>query len=186
MFIIKKIQKIMACMTLKGISYDLCDSSIGGIKKVAIYEKSDLALSTMTVVDGEVTALTASAPGFSYDFLKDNSNWVEAIVGDGILASVHFAPTVTLMFRKMSNTLRNEIMELVRDYVVIFVTDSNNITWMIGSDRGMTLSASAGGQSGSKLEEMNGETLVFTGNETFKAYTMDLTAIGEPFLSQLS
>jgi hypothetical protein len=90
------------------------------------------------------------------------------------------------MFRKMSNTLRNEIMELVRDYVVIFVTDSNNITWMIGSDRGMTLSASAGGQSGSKLEEMNGETLVFTGNETFKAYTMDLTAIGEPFLSQLS
>ena len=176
----------MGCMTIQGISYDLCDSSRGGIKRVAIYEKSSLDLDTMVVTDGEVTSLTASSPGFTYNFLKDNSNWVEAIVGDGIISSVHFTPTVTLMFRKMSNTLRNEVMELIKDYVVIFITDANDTTWMIGSDRGLVLAASAGGQSGSKLEDGNMETLVFTGAETYKAYTMDLTAVGAPFEGQLT
>lgn len=176
----------MGCMSINGVSYDLCDSSIGGIKKVAIYEKSGLDLTGMTVTDGEITALTASEAGFNYSFLKDNSNWVESINGDGILASVHFAPTVTLVFRKMSNTLRNEIMQLVKDYVVIFITDSNDVTWAIGTDRGLSLSASAGGQSGSKLEELNGETLVFTGTETYKAYTVDLVSVGAPFEDQLS
>jgi len=166
----------MACLSNSGYAKG-CDSSYGGIKKIAIYEKAAFNLTGMTVTAGVVSASTlySGYTGYTYDFLKDNSNWTEAIVGDGIMTTVHFTPIITLVFRKMSNTLRNEIMELTKGELVAFLTDYNDVTWMIGSDRGLQLGAGAGGSSGSKLEELNGETIVLTGAETYKAYTIDVT-----------
>ena len=162
----------MGCITIAGYSKG-CDASYGGIKKVAIYEKAGLDLSGMTVTSGEITSITIDSgyTGYSYDFLKDNSNWTEPIVGDGITASVHWTPNVNLVFRKMSNTLRNEIVELAKGELVIFIKDRNDVIWALGTDRGMQLVASTGGQSGSVLEELNGETLLFTGAESYKTYT---------------
>lgn len=167
----------MACLTNAGYAKG-CDASYGGIKKIAIYEKAAFNLTGMTVTAGVVTSvdLKNGYTGYTYDFLKDNSNWTEAIVGDGIMTSVHFTPVITLVFRKMSTTLRNEIMELTKGELVAFLTDYNNTTWMIGTDRGLQLSASAGGASGSKLEELNGETIILNGAETYKSYTIDVTS----------
>ena len=162
----------MACLTIAGYSKG-CDASYGGIKKVAIYEKAGLDTTGMTVTSGEITTLSVLGgyTGYSYDFLKDNSNWTEPIVGDGIVSSVHWTPNVNLVFRKMSNALRNEITELAKGEVVIFIKDRNDVIWALGTERGMQLVASTGGQSGSVLEELNGETLLFTGAESYKAYT---------------
>ena len=155
-----------------------CDSSYGGIKKVAIYEKAGLDLTGATITDGEITSIdiVAGYSGYSYDFLKDNSNWTEPIVGDGIVSTVHWAPNVSLVFRRMSNALRNEIMELTKGDLVVFIKDRNDIIWAIGTDNGMQLAASTGGQSGSVLEELNGETLLFTATESYKAYTFNVSA----------
>lgn len=163
----------MGCITIAGYSKG-CDASYGGIKKVAIYEKAGLDITDMTVVSGEITTIDINSgyTGYSYDFLKDNSNWTEPIVGDGIVSSVHWTPNVNLVFRKMSNTLRNEIVELTKGEVVIFIKDRNDVIWALGTDRGMQMVASTGGQSGSVLEELNGETLLFTGAESYKTYTM--------------
>jgi len=164
----------MGCITLKGYTKN-CSGSIGGIKKVVIYDKADLDLDNMTVTDGVITDLTAIGTGYSYDFLKDNSSWSEAIVGDGVIASVHFEPKVDLVFRRMSKELRNEIMELSKTDVVIFVKDKNSEIFVIGTDSGLSLGGSTGGQSGAKLDELNGETLSFTGKEGYKAYLLDST-----------
>jgi hypothetical protein len=167
----------MGCLTLQGIN-SACGGSQGGIKKVYMIEYS--AIESFEQTNGTVNSITyldtsPAMTGAWYSFLKDNSNWTEAIVGDGILASIHFEPTVTLVFRKMNVETRNEIMALTAGDVVIFIEDSNGTRWMIGSDRGMSLSASSGAQSGSKLDELNGETLTFTGKETYKAYVVDDT-----------
>ncbi len=171
----------MGCISNQGYTKG-CDSSYGGIKKVGIFEKAGLDLDNMTVVDGDITALSVNAgyTGYTYDFLKDNSNWTEPIVGDGIVATVHWTPQVNLIFRRMSVTLRNEIMELSKGDLVILIKDRNDITWVIGTDMGMQLAASAGSQSGTLLEELNGETLLFTGTESYKAYT---TAIGDTLIT---
>jgi len=163
----------MGCLTIAGYTKG-CDASYGGISKVFIIEKAGLDITGMTVTSGEISALSVleGYSGYTYDFLKDNSNWTEPIVGDGIVASVHWTPNVNLVFRKMSNTLRNEIVELSKGDVVIMIKDRNDINWVLGTERGMQLVASGGGQSGSVLEELNGETLLFTGAESYKSYTM--------------
>lgn len=171
----------MGCIAITGYAKG-CDSSYGGIKKVAIYEKA--ALSWYGVVAGVVTGLTINTTGYTgytFDFLKDNSNWTEPIVGDGITATVHWTPTITLVFRRMSAALRNQIMELSKGDLVFLIKDYNNICWIIGTDRGMQLAASAGGASGNLLEELNGETLVFTGSETYKAYEFNLTTVSAAY-----
>jgi len=167
----------MGCLTLNGITA-ACGGSQGGIKLVYAIEYQ--AIDTITQADGIVTGIsyTSQSPAYAgafYSFLKDNSNFTEAIVGDGVLASIHFEPTVTLVFRKMSAAVREEIMALTEGDVVLFIEDSNGTYWMIGSDRGLSLAASAGGQTGNTLDEMNGETILFTGKETYKAYTVDQT-----------
>lgn len=167
----------MGCLTLAGYTKG-CDGSYGGIKQIAIFEKAGINTTGMTVSNGEVTdsEMYDGYTGYTYDFLKDNSNWTEAIVGDGILTTVHFQPTITLMFRRMSKELSEEIIEMSKGDLVAIIQDYNDKTWIIGTDRGLQLSASAGGQSGNNLEEMNGETIVLTGAETYKAYEIDVTA----------
>lgn len=171
----------MACLTMAGYSRG-CDASYGGIKKVGIYEYAAFNWTGATVNSGTMSALTIydGYTGFTYEFLKDNSNWTEPIVGDGILTAVHFTPIVTLVFRKMSVALRNEIMEFTKGALAIFLTDFNDITWVIGSDRGLQLVASAGGASGNNLAELNGETIVISGAESYAAYVANLAAIGNP------
>jgi len=169
----------MGCMTLNGISGDLCTESRGGIKAIQIIEKKGLDIDGMTVVDGEITNLDILT-GYTlsdYSFLKNNASWGEKSIGDGISSSISFGPKVNLTFRRMSKELRNEVMELSKGTVVIFVTDANNITWVLGTYAGLTLSASGGSQSGMKLDELNGEVLEFTGEETYKAYVIDPSAI---------
>jgi hypothetical protein len=184
----QKIIKIkMGCISIAGYSKG-CDSSYGGIKKVAIYEKAAFDWTGMTVTNGTVSAVTLydGFTGFTYDFLKDNSNWTEAIVGDGILTTINWTPIITLIFRRMSVELRNEIMELSKGDLVVLIKDYNDNTWFIGTDRGLQLVASAGGASGNNLTEMNGETLVIQGAETYKAYLVDLDTIGDPIASLMA
>ncbi len=167
----------MGCITIGGYTRG-CDASYGGIKQIAIYEKAAFDWTGATIADGIISSVDIydGYTGATYDFLKDNSNFTEAIVGDGILTTVHWTPIVTVMFRRMSVALRNEIMEISKGLVVIFLEDYNGLTWAIGTDRGLQLGASAGASTGNKLEELNGETLVFTGAETYKAYNIDITA----------
>ena len=177
----------MACLTMAGYTRG-CDASFGGIKKVGIYEYEAFNWTGATVTDGTMSALDiyTGYTGFTYEFLKDNSNWTEPIVGDGILTAVHFTPIINLVFRKMSVTLRNEIMEFTKGSLVVFLTDFNDVTWVIGSDRGLQLVASAGGASGSKLEELNGETIVISGAESYAAYVADLASLGDPIQSLMA
>lgn len=168
----------MGCLTLAGYSKG-CDASHGGIKTIALFEKAGLDIDNATITTGEITGLDMTSDlysGFTYDFLIDNTNWTQPVVGDGILASVHWTPNINLIFRKMSNTLRNEIYELSKGDLCAIVKDYNDVYWFLGYERGLRLVASTGSQSGSKLEELNGETLLLAGMESQPAYTIDISS----------
>ena len=167
----------MGCLTLSGL-VAACGGSQGGIKTVKLIEFD--AITSFTDTDGLVDTIVWADgyTGASFAFLKENSMWVEPTVGDGILASIHWEPAVTLVFRQMNKEARAEITEMSKGFLVAFIEDSNSTWWMIGADAGLALSAAAGGQSGAKMDELNGETLEFTGKESYKAYTIDLDAVG--------
>lgn len=164
----------MACITNLGIAKG-CNTSIGGIKKVVIYEMTGLDTTGATISDGEVTvlAITSGFSGYSYDFLKDNSFAGEAIVGDGITAKASFTPAVNLVFRKNSAALRTEISELSKSELVALVLDQNDEWFIYGIDRGLNLVASTGSQTGSLLTDLNGITILLQGSEPQLAYTVD-------------
>jgi hypothetical protein len=173
----------MACLTINGIG-GICNSSIGGIKKIAMVPFSDFEITTQAA--GEITAMTSSTTPVGYDFLKDNSSLTSAFVGDNIMASSHIEDSVAITFRKMSIELRQELTELIKDDVVIFITDNNLNTWAIGTDRGALLTDSAGFTTGLGMTELNGVQVTFKTMETYLPLGVDLTAVGEPFLSLLS
>lgn len=164
-----------SCLTLTG--YDKgCDDSVGGIKTIYFVEKQ--GLSGFGIDTGEITGVTLSSDytGYTYDFVKDNSGWVEPTVGDGIVANIHWQPNITLVFRKMDTTLRNEVYNMSRGDLCAIIKDMNDIYWFIGYTNGITLSASAGGQSGLLLEDLNGYTLQITGKEPIPSYTIDISS----------
>jgi len=169
----------MGCITLGGYTKG-CEQNVGGIEKIALFERSTLDVSGMTGEDtGHITAIafiSSGDTGATYDFLKDNSNWTQAIVGDGVMTNVHWTPVITLTFKRMSATLRNEIYELSKGDLVAIIKDWNGLYWLIGAHRGLNLTASAGSASGNKLDELNGEVIVLSGAETLPAPTIDISA----------
>ena len=167
----------MGCLTLGGYTKG-CEASHGGIEKIALFEKSEVDWTGKTEANGIITALQllSGSTGATYDFLKDNSNWVQTIVGDGILTSIHWTPTITLTFRRMSARLRTEIYNMSLGDLTAIIKDWNGIYWYIGGEKGLSLSASAGSSSGSKLEELNGEVIVINGMEPQPAYTIDISS----------
>ena len=171
----------MGCLTLSGL-VAACGGSQGGIKTVKLIEFD--AITSFTDTNGLVDTIVWADDytGATFAFLKENSMWVEPTVGDGILASIHWEPAVTLVFRQMNKEARAEITEMSKGFLVAFIEDSNSTWWMIGADAGLALSAAAGGQSGAKMDELNGYTIVMNGKETFMAYEADMTSINFPEL----
>jgi hypothetical protein len=170
----------MACINISGYN-DVCDESYGGIKKVAIFEHKGLKFSDATITSGQITELDLEDgySGYTYDFLKDNSNFTDADIGDGILASVASQPTITLMFRKWSQTLRNEVEELKKGYLAVIIQDRNDNYWCFGKDEGLQVVAGTGAQSGNLHEDLNGYTLTIQGKEKAKAYGIDIGATSD-------
>lgn len=166
------------CSTLNGISKTLCVGSQSGIKNpFYIIEKA--ALSSFSVASGEITGATWNTgySGATYYGLKDNCFFNEPHVGDGVLSDVYFQPTFQVVFKRNSVTVRNEIMSLSGLDLIIFYRDNNDIYWALGTDAGMNIIPSPGSQTGTKKGELNGNTLIFQGNETYKAYTCSASVI---------
>ena len=168
----------MGCLSLSTYTKG-CDNGVGGIEKIALFELVDLSVNSMTQSGGTVSALdlaTSSVTGYTFEFTKDTSSFTEAMVGDGILANVSYQPLINLVFKKMSNSLRNEIAELGNGVLCAIVKDNNGIYWFIGSGRGLNVIAGAGSSTGVLLTDPNGVTVVLQGMEKVPAYTIDISA----------
>lgn len=164
-----------SCLTLSG--YDKgCDYSVGGIKTLWLVEKA--GLSGFEISDGQITGLTLSSDytGHTYDFLKENSDWKEPSVGDGVVANIHWEPIINVVFRRMDTTIRNEIYNMSRGDLCAIIKDMNDVYWFLGYENGLSLKASEGGQSGVLLEDLNGYTISIGGKEPNMAYTIDISA----------
>lgn len=156
----------MACLNLQGYTKG-CDQSNGGIKTVVLFEQDDVSAYTVDA-SGVLETLELSTAGeaYKYDFLRDNSNIADAIIGGGGIATVSYQPTINMIFRKASVEIINEVIELGKSYTVGMVEDNNGNFWTLGIDRGLELQASAGMVTGNTLEEANSVTLLLQGKET--------------------
>jgi YD repeat-containing protein len=155
----------MSCYISAGVTVDTCEVGIGGIKKIYIVGGGQLTGFTYDVED-QVTGVTATAGTTLYGFnLKRGvSSLTQTISKNYENGSLFFEQVLNIVLYKMDKTKRNQILMLaVNDYLQVVAVDNNDVQYLLGEVRGMTLGGTI--TTGTALADRNGFELAFTAQE---------------------
>lgn len=176
----------MSCLLTSGIQKGCRDNS-GGIKRVLIANKSNIA--TITPEQGAtgspsdqgiITGITmgGSPTTYFYEFVpnKMSSNAVENIQSNLQNGTIGYEQVISLVFAKNEASKRNQIKLLGQAEVVVIVEDYNNKYFLYGELNGMELSG-GNGDTGRGLTDLNGWNITLSGMEHEPAREVDPTII---------
>lgn len=157
----------MACnVTLTGIALD-CGTNLSGIKAIYLANDSSVGDPTVgnpgvTVTDGEITAIDASAGTF-YEYIpaKNTGSLTKTLTKDESTGVMYYTNEVVAQFNKMETAKRKEISNIDRGHFKAVVLDSNGKYWFLGKDNYVSATAVTG-QTGAGLDEGNFYTLTLT------------------------
>ena len=157
----------MACnVTLMGIALD-CGTNLSGIK--AIYLANDASVGDpavgdpgVTVVDGEITAIDASAGTF-YEYIpaKNTGSLTKTLTKDESTGVMYYTNEAVAQFNRMETAKRTEIANIDRGQFKAIVLDNNGKYWFLGYNNYVSATAVTG-QTGAGLDEGNFYTLTLT------------------------
>lgn len=150
----------MSCtVTLMGIPID-CGTNLSGIK--ALYLANDASVGTPEVVDGEITAIDASAGTF-YEYIpaKNTGSLTKTLTKDESTGVMYYTNEVVAQFNKMETPKRKEISNIDRGRFKAVVLDSNGKYWFLGYNNYVSATAVTG-QTGAGLDDGNFYTLTLT------------------------
>jgi hypothetical protein len=160
----------MACALTQGFTLD-CRDSRGGSKEFYIMPWDDLA--TTTVLAGEITVLTKDVGKNFWKYMQEvgTCEAEETLVASRENGSVFYEQSVKLVLNKRAKAVRNEILLLAQNRVVIVEVDRNGNAWFYGFDNGLFLEAGSA-KSGRAMGDRNGYELEFKGQEDELAYSV--------------
>lgn len=165
----------MSCALTQSYVLD-CRDGKGGSKEFYLIEFEKIA--SMTLTAGVVTAITKLTGGAfrHYAQVKEVSECDEAITPNEANGSLYVKQTVKMVLNKRQATLRNEVMLLGKNRLVIVEVDQNGNAFLYGYQNAMLMAPSAA-KSGKALGDHNGYELTFEGAEPELAYGVDPTII---------
>ena len=166
----------MACALTQGYNLD-CRNSVAGIKEVHIIEFDNV--STVTSAAGVITGITkATGKKFwKYSLIKQTGSAEEAIQANEENGTVHVQQTVKFPTNKLQAAVRNEIMLLSQNRLMIAVIDNNGVGWLYGQTNAMLLNSGSKAMTGTKFGDRNGYEFDFVGFEPVLAQSIDATTI---------
>ena len=150
----------MACnVTLMGIALD-CGTNLSGVK--AIYLANDASVGDVTVTEGEISAIDASAGTF-YEYIpaKNTGSLTKTLTKDETTGVMYYTNEVVAQFNKMDAPKRKELSNIDRGRFKAVILDSNGKYWFLGKDNYVSASAVTG-QTGAGLDDGNFYTLTLT------------------------
>lgn len=141
-----------------------CDVGAGGVKELYLIE-----LENMTAVvesSGVITSITkASGKIFrKYQLVLETSTFGEDITGNRQNGTLFYAQRGTIIINKQSVAVRNEILLLAKNNLVVVTLDNNGDYRLYGRENGLRV-ATGTAETGTAWADRNGYTLNFTGNE---------------------
>lgn len=153
----------MPCALTQGYNND-CRESIGGLKETYIIEKD--SISSITEVSGVVTAITKKTGKrfWKYSLVRETSNTAENITGSEQNGTLYYAQQVQVVLNKKTASVRNEIMLLAKNNLIIIGVENTGKAFLYGKENGLQLNGGTA-ESGTAWADRNGYTLPFTGNE---------------------
>jgi len=159
----------MACPLTQGYNLD-CRDSLGGIKSVRISTLADYESLGVTVVDGDITAVTASSPAsqvfWKYEQLKETSSLTETINASAQNGTVYYSPEVAIVISKLATAMRNEIKVLAQNRLVAIVETNDEVPsyFVVGVSNGLDVSAGTSG-TGTAYADLQGYNITMSGME---------------------
>ena len=132
-----------AIYALKGISSELCEGNVGGIKTAYIALKSDVEIKTDKTTS--TATVTGSGKFYQYDFRKNTSTFTSTLNADADNATQYWTTEAVLQFKKTEAAKRSSVMALCQNDVVVVIEDNNGKHWVLGVDNAVT--ATAGNQT---------------------------------------
>jgi hypothetical protein len=158
----------MACALTQDYSFS-CDVGAGGLKELYLIELENV--STVTESSGTLSAITkASGKIFrKYQLVQDTATAEESIVGNLQNGTLYYAQKVTVIINKQNVAVRNEILLLAKNRLVVVTVDNNDTYRVYGWDKGLRLNEGSAA-TGTAWGDRNGYTLTFSGNQSQLAY----------------
>jgi len=165
----------MPCALTQSYLLD-CRDSYGGVKDIYIMEFDNATAITETA--GVVTAITkVSTKVFrKYALIAHTAEGSDALTASREMGTISNKQTVSFPINKMTTAVRNEILLLAKNRLLIVCTDENGTAWLYGKGYGLTL-ASANAKTGKALADRNGYELSFEGEEKELCVALDAATL---------
>lgn len=164
----------MACVTLtKGRGLSCRSNASAGFKAIGLAAWEDGMFSP---TDGELTALPAGLTAvYRYELKNSGNTYVEEITTDDEARSIGYSGTLSVVLQKLDLETRNEVAELAKGEVVVFIEANNGDIYLIGQEFGALLSGGNANTGGAKTD-FNGWNLTFTTSEAEPYITLGTAA----------
>jgi hypothetical protein len=153
----------MSCALTSDYSFG-CDVGIGGTKELYLIELENI--SSVTESSGTLTAITkASGKIFrKYQLVQETANFGEDITGNRQNGTLFYPQRGTIVINKQNVAVRNEILLLAKNRLVVVIKDNNLTYRLYGREYGLMVQTGTA-ETGTAWGDRNGYTLNFTGNE---------------------
>lgn len=163
----------MSCALTQGYTLD-CADGFGGVKEVYVMELENA--STITLTAGVVTTLTKATGKrfYKYQLVAHTAEGSDELTTNRETGGSEVAQSVKFPINKMSVAVRNELLLLAKNRLLVAVLDNNGTPWLYGREYGLTLNK-ATGKTGVNLSDRNGYELELSGKEKEFAPKIDST-----------
>lgn len=161
----------MACNTIRTFELDLCQPSLGGIKKVYLAEwMANAAIITVTgnesateidkLVEGSVSAFAEGIVWKEYPMRKNTASMTSTLNNNAEGAS-YVTTELAMVFSKMETQKRIAVQALAIGQAMAVVEDSNGKRWFLGANEPLTATAGTG-ETGTAKADRNAYTITLT------------------------
>lgn len=153
-----------------------CDVGTGGTKEVYLIELANIV--SYTESSGTLTAITkATGAKFrKYQLVQETANFQEDIVGNRQNGTIYYDQKGTIILNKQQVAVRNEILLLAMNYLVMVIHDNNDTYRLYGRQYGLRVDTGSA-TTGTAWGDRNGYTLNASGKEPQLAPFVDPTVI---------
>ena len=164
----------MACLTLTAGRKLACrTNATGGFKAIGIAAWED---GMFAPLDGELeTFPTELTEVFRYELKNSGNTYVEEITADDEARTIAYNGTLSVVLQKLDLATRNEVAELSKGEVVIFVETNTGEILLVGQEFGALLTGGNANTGGARTD-FNGWNLTFTTSESEPYITLSTAA----------
>jgi hypothetical protein len=153
----------MSCALTSDYSFG-CDVGIGGTKELYLIELENI--SSVTESSGTLTTITKATGKIfrKYQLVQETANFGEDITGNRQNGTLFYPQRGTIVINKQNVAVRNEILLLAKNRLVVVIKDNNLTYRLYGREYGLMVQTGTA-ETGTAWGDRNGYTLNFTGNE---------------------